>query len=400
MTIAGDSVCGNAIPCYNIAHMLTTPPLSLYIHFPWCIRKCPYCDFNSHTLKEDLPEKQYIDTLIKDLTLDLSSSNNRTIETIFLGGGTPSLFSATAMAYLFEGLNQHLNFAEDIEITLEANPGTVEYQRFADYRAIGINRLSIGIQSFQADKLKTLGRIHNSEEAINAAQTAHKAGFTNFNLDLMHGLPGQTLQEAIADITTAIQLAPTHISWYQLTLEPNTLFHKFPPALPADDLIWDMQEKGKELLAQAGFQQYEISAYSQPLRQCHHNVNYWQFGDYLGIGAGAHGKMTAINKQTITRSWKHKNPKDYLAAHHSFISESKSIPKNELAFEFMLNALRLYQTIPVKLFEERTGLVLSDIAAGLQNAQDKGLIHWDKTHIIPTDLGRRFYNDLVEIFLI
>lgn len=379
--------------------MLTTPPLALYIHFPWCIRKCPYCDFNSHTLKNDLPEKEYLNALIKDLEFDLTQTDHRTINTIFMGGGTPSLFSATGLAYLFEELNKRANLAADIEITLEANPGTVEYQRFADYRAIGINRLSIGIQSFQADKLKTLGRIHNGKEAINAAETAHKAGFTNFNLDLMHGLPKQTLAEALNDLNTAINLAPTHISWYQLTLEPNTLFHKDPPTLPEDDLIWDIQDKGKELLANAGFQQYEISAYSQANLECRHNLNYWQFGDYLGIGAGAHSKMTDINKQTITRTWKTKNPKDYLAAAHSFIGETKIIPRQELAFEFMLNALRLYQTIPVNLFEERTGLVLNDIKGNLQRAETKELLAWDELFITPTDLGRRFYNDLLEIFI-
>lgn len=378
--------------------MLTTPPLSLYIHFPWCVRKCPYCDFNSHTLKEELPEKQYIDTLLNDLEHDLLKINRRVINTIFMGGGTPSLFSATALAYLFEGLNKRLTLAEDIEITLEANPGTVEYQRFADYRAIGINRLSIGIQSFEEDKLKALGRIHNGSEAIHAAETAHKAGFTNFNLDLMHGLPGQTLQQAMDDITTAIRLAPTHISWYQLTLEPNTLFYKYPPTLPADDFIWDMQDKCRELLHHANFHQYEISAYCQPNKKCKHNINYWQFGDYLGIGAGAHSKITDVNHQTITRFWKIKNPKDYLAA-KNFIGETTVISKTELPFEFMLNALRLYQNIPVKLFEERTGLALSDIESYLQRAKNKGLIEWDNVEIKPTEAGRQFYNDSVEVFL-
>lgn len=378
--------------------MLITPPLSLYIHFPWCIRKCPYCDFNSHALKEELPEKQYIDTLIKDLEFDLATINNRTINTIFMGGGTPSLFSAGALAYLFEELNKRLTFATDIEITLEANPGTVEYQRFSDYRAIGINRLSIGIQSFEEEKLKALGRVHNSKEAINAAETAHKAGFTNFNLDLMHGLPGQTLQQAINDITTAIRLAPTHISWYQLTLEPNTLFYKYPPTLPADDFVWDMQDKCRELLLNANFNQYEISAYSQPNKECKHNVNYWQFGDYLGIGAGAYGKITDVKQKTITRTWKIKNPKDYLAAKH-YIGETTIIPNKELPFEFMLNALRLYQNIPVKLLEERTGLTLNDIETNLKRAKAKGLITWNEHEIQPTDTGRQFYNDLVEMFL-
>ncbi len=380
--------------------MLNTPPLSLYIHFPWCVRKCPYCDFNSHTLKNDLPEKLYIEKLLLDLEQDLTQINPGVIHTIFLGGGTPSLFSAEALAHLFAELKKHLHFVPTIEITLEANPGTVEYQRFADYRASGINRLSIGIQSFQAEKLKILGRIHNQQEAIKAAETAHQAGFTNFNLDLMHGLPEQTLAEAMNDLNTAIQLAPTHISWYQLTLEPNTLFHRFPPAaLPAEDLINDMQDQGKALLAKAGFQQYEISAYSQTHRECRHNINYWQFGDYLGIGAGAHSKITDIDRQTITRHWKIKNPKDYLAADKTFIGETKIISSAELPFEFMLNALRLYQPIPISLFEQRTGLALNIIEKNLQHAKQKALLDWNKDYIFPTELGWRFYNNLLEIFI-
>lgn len=379
--------------------MLKLPPLSLYIHFPWCVRKCPYCDFNSHALQETLPEQQYIATLIQDLAHDLAYIQQRPIHTIFLGGGTPSLFSAHALELLFVKLREYLIFSNNIEITLEANPGTVEYQRFADYRAIGINRLSIGIQSFQPHHLKKLGRIHNQHEAISAAETAHRAGFTNLNLDLMHGLPEQTLAESIADLTQALQLAPTHISWYQLTLEPNTFFYKYPPPLPEDDLIWDMQDKGRELLAAHGFNQYEISAYCQSDRECQHNRNYWQFGDYLGIGAGAHSKITNATQQTITRIWKIKNPKAYLNAQAQFTGGCEMIPKQELAFEFMLNALRLYQVIPIQLLQERTGLTLDDIAPYLEKAQAKHLIEWNNDYLKPTDLGQRFYNNLIALFL-
>lgn len=379
--------------------MLTTPPLSLYIHFPWCIRKCPYCDFNSHTLKTDLPEDEYIDTLIVDLDNDLKKIQTTLLISIFMGGGTPSLFSATALKKLLDAIQQRIEFSPNIEITLEANPGTVEYQRFADYREAGINRLSIGIQSFQTEKLKVLGRIHDAQEAIRAAETAHRAGFTNFNLDLMHGLPQQTLEDGLHDLQTAIALNPTHLSWYQLTLEPNTLFAKKPPQLPHEEIIWELQEQGKHLLKQHGFEQYEISAYAKNNLQSQHNLNYWQFGDYLGIGAGAHSKITNTQTQQIIRTWKVKNPKDYLARKNNFIGEEKIIPAKELPFEFMLNTLRLYQTIPLTLFSVRTGLPLESIKKPLMAAEKKELLTWNETSIQTTDLGRQFYNDLVEIFI-
>jgi putative oxygen-independent coproporphyrinogen III oxidase len=379
--------------------MLSIPPLSLYIHLPWCVRKCPYCDFNSHTLRNELPENQYIAALIADLDQDLVKVTGRSLVSIFIGGGTPSLFSPAAIDALLTAVHARFNFNDNIEITLEANPGTVEYERFVGFRAAGVNRLSIGIQSFQEDKLKILGRIHNGNEAIRAVEAAHAAGFTNFNLDLMHGLPQQTLEDALYDLTTALQLKPTHLSWYQLTLEPNTLFYKQPPQLPADDFIWEMQDRCRELLAEHNFRQYEISAYSRSGKQCQHNRNYWQFGDYLGIGAGAHSKITDVKQQTITRDWKLKNPKDYLKADTTFIGEEKIISPTELPFEFMLNTLRLYEDIPLKLFVERTGLSIAELTTPLQKAEEKGLLNWNSEIIQPTDLGRRFYNDLVAMFI-
>lgn len=379
--------------------MLTTPPLSLYIHFPWCVRKCPYCDFNSHSLKISLPETAYLAALIADLEADLIKITDRKIISIFMGGGTPSLFTPLSLQYLLNEIKQRVEFADNIEITLEANPGTIEYQRFADYRAAGINRLSIGVQSLQDEKLKALGRIHGAEEAIKAAQAAHAAGFTNFNLDLMHGLPHQTLEDGLYDLQTALLLKPTHLSWYQLTLEPNTFFAYNPPQLPADEVIDELHEQGRKLLAGHDFQQYEISAYSKSNYRCQHNVNYWEFGDYLGIGAGAHSKITDITNQTITRQWKVKHPKDYLDHNSHFIGEEKIINKTELPFEFMLNALRLYQDIPIDLFITRTGLPITAIKNHLIQAAEKELLHWNNNVIRITDLGRRFYNNLVEIFV-
>lgn len=377
------------------------PPLSLYIHLPWCVRKCPYCDFNSHTLRGEIPEEKYIDALLADFDHDLQKIeiNNRPLISIFIGGGTPSLFSPQAIECLLTAIKKRLIFADDIEVTLEANPGTVELQRFAGYRAAGVNRLSIGIQSFQPDKLKSLGRIHDGQEAMRAVEAAQQAGFANFNLDLMHGLPNQSLADALYDIKTALSFNPTHLSWYQLTIEPNTLFAHSPPQLPQDELIWEIQDRCRELLMANNFAQYEISAYSQPGKQCKHNNNYWEFGDYLGIGAGAHSKITDINKQSITRCWKLKNPKEYLNSQQSFIGDEKNIATNELPFEFMLNALRLYKDIPVSLFEERTGLSLAAIKNSLEQARKKELLIWNDEIIKPTDLGRRFYNDLAAIFI-
>ncbi|CAN5317448.1 radical SAM family heme chaperone HemW [soil metagenome] len=373
-------------------------PLSLYIHFPWCIRKCPYCDFNSHTLKGAIPEEDYIDALIADLEHDLVLRPAKKLTSIFLGGGTPSLFSPAAIARLLTAIAARIPFAADCEITLEANPGTVEQQRFEGFKAAGINRLSIGVQSLQDDKLKALGRIHGAKEAIKATEMAHAAGFTTFNMDLMFGLPKQSIDDALYDLTTAIALQPTHISWYQLTLEPNTLFHHQPPILPDDEYLWEMQQLGQALLAQAGFVQYEVSAYSKVGHQCRHNLNYWQFGDYLGIGAGAHAKITS--HLGVSRSSKWKNPKDYLQAkNNSYIAETQIIATNELPFEFMLNVLRLQQPIPVNLFAERTGCTVDQIEAQITQAVNRGLLCCQQQQWHVTDLGRQFLNDLTAIFL-
>jgi putative oxygen-independent coproporphyrinogen III oxidase len=381
-------------------------PLALYIHIPWCIRKCPYCDFNSHQNREDvLPEKAYVNALIEDLEQDVawmerSETQGRPISTIFFGGGTPSLFSPESIHQILTAVKTRITYANpDIEITLEANPGTFERGKFEEFRSAGINRLSIGVQSFQNEKLQALGRIHDKQAAINAAETAHAAGFNSFNLDLMYGLPNQTIDDALFDIQTALSLSPPHLSWYQLTLEPNTLFYNQPPPLPPDDALANMQERCQAVLANAGLQQYEVSAYSKPGHQCQHNLNYWEFGDYLGIGAGAHGKITDVTSQKISRTWKTKHPKNYLDATQPYCEGKSIISESELPFEFMLNALRLYKPIPISLFETRTGLNRSVLQEKLQLARNKKLLHDDNDFIHPTELGYRFLNDLVELFM-
>ncbi len=379
--------------------MTTVPPLSLYIHFPWCVRKCPYCDFNSHTLKQDLPEAAYIEALLADLQQDLSLVQNREIVSIFMGGGTPSLFSPEAMAYLLNQIKQMLSCSKELEITLEANPGTVEQERFKGFYQAGINRLSLGIQSFQDDKLKTLGRIHDANAAIQAVVAAKQAGFTNFNLDLMFGLPEQEIAEALYDLNTAIALEPTHLSWYQLTLEPNTLFYHQRPTLPEDDKLWEMQQQGQALLAKHHYNPYEISAYSRDGFQCLHNRNYWEFGDYLGIGAGAHGKITDSNKRQVIRTHKVKHPKDYLNPSRSFIAGQTVVPPSELSFEFMLNHLRLKQPILFDLFEQRTFLPKTVLEIQLQRASEHLFIEQSQQGFVTTQLGWQFLNNLTEIFL-
>lgn len=389
------------------ASNLQLPPLSLYIHVPWCVRKCPYCDFNSHKAEETLPEQAYIAALVQDLKADMQYVQGRKIHSIFIGGGTPSLLSVAAYQELFAQLQQHVIFTDDIEITLEANPGTFEAEKFKGYRQLGINRLSIGVQSFADQQLKTLGRIHNSEQAIKAISMAKDAGFDNFNIDLMHGLPEQTIEQALADIQQAIDLSPTHISWYQLTIEANTEFHKYPPALPADETLWDIQEAGQTLLAQHGFNQYEISAYSQKNKQAKHNINYWSFGDYLGIGAGAHGKVTLLDQNKILRLWKTRAPKDYLAkaanmiTGNAFTAGQDAIEKDDLALEFIMNALRLYQGFDLTLMQARTGLQLADIEAQLNNGINKGLLSFDRDlqQVNTTEKGRLFLNDVLELFM-
>lgn len=377
------------------------PPLSLYIHFPWCVQKCPYCDFNSHAVKDGIPEKEYIQALIKDVENHLPDIWGRSITSIFMGGGTPSLFSPEALDHLMAELRSRLNLKPDIEITLEANPGTVEQGKFTEFRDIGINRLSIGIQSFSEYHLHTLGRIHNRKDAIRAAELAHDAGFDNFNLDLMFGLPQQSIEQALRDIKTAIDLEPTHISHYQLTIEPNTFFYSHPPTLPDDDRIWTMQEQCQTILAEQGFQHYEVSAYAKDKKQSQHNLNYWQFGDYLGIGAGAHGKLSNAHKQSITRHWKLKHPQDYLKinAGQSILAGEKILQESDLTLEFMMNALRLNEGVETSLFSQHTGLSIDSIADPLQKACDKGWLEVDDSHIKPTEQGRRFLNDLLELFV-
>ncbi|UUW70215.1 radical SAM family heme chaperone HemW [Pseudomonas oryzihabitans] len=374
------------------------PPLALYVHIPWCVRKCPYCDFNSHAAGPTLPETEYVDALLADLDQDLIHVHGRPLTSIFFGGGTPSLFSAEALGRLLDGVARRLSFAPDIEITLEANPGTFEQAKFVAYRGLGINRLSIGIQSFQDAKLKALGRIHGREEAIRAADRARAAGFDNFNLDLMHGLPEQSVADALGDLDQAIALAPTHLSWYQLTMEPNTVFWSQPPELPEDDTLWDIQEAGQARLAAAGYQQYETSAYAQPGRQARHNLNYWSFGDFLGIGAGAHAKLSAPDG-TLLRTWKTRLPKDYLDPAKAFQAGAKALAPADLPFDFMMNALRLVDGVPAAWYPQRTGQSLDSLAPALTAARQAGLLAEDAQRLRPTARGQLFLNDLLQSFL-
>ncbi len=383
--------------------MLIPPPLSLYVHLPWCVRKCPYCDFNSHEFKGGTPPfDAYVDALLADLDQDLPLVWGRTVHSVFFGGGTPSLFPADAIERLLQGASSRLRFAPEAEITLETNPGTAEHGRFEDYRRAGVNRISFGIQTFDDATLQKLGRIHDSAQAAAAVALARDAGFDNFNLDLMYALPDQTLAMAEADVRRAIDLAPTHISHYQLTLEPNTVFAARPPTgIPDDDLAWDMQEHCQALLAEAGYAQYEVSAYARAGRQCAHNLNYWRFGDYLGIGAGAHGKLTLGSEQTILRRWKSKHPVAWLAGAGTpaCIGGDERIEPARRPFEFMLNALRLVDGFTLHAFEATTGLPASAIDAPLAVAIERGWLQREGARVVPTELGRRFTNDVVALFL-
>lgn len=372
-------------------------PLSLYIHIPWCIRKCPYCDFNSHKSPETLPEHEYVQALIADLQADVARFNAREITSIFIGGGTPSLFSAEAYSTLFTALKHILPFAPGIEITMEANPGSVEQQRFTEYRQLGINRLSLGIQSFNPEHLKKLGRIHDEKQAHSAIDAARNAGFDNLNLDIMHGLPQQSVAQGLEDLATALTYQPEHLSWYQLTIEPNTVFYKEKPPLPSEDDAYWLEEEGFKLLKDAGFARYEISAFSKPDRQARHNLNYWLFGDYFGIGAGAHGKLTT--PKGIVRTRKHRQPKDYQNSAKPFLAGQDSVAGEELVFEFMLNTTRLEQPIPLDLFVTTTGLELTSLLPKLILAQEKNLISITDTHWQVTELGRRYTNNLQALFL-
>ena len=337
-------------------NFLELPPLALYIHYPWCVKKCPYCDFNSH---EGSIHNGYIKALLKDLDDDLKFIQNRKIHSIFIGGGTPSLMSIEDAYELFDGLNERLSISKNIEITLEANPGTFEVEKFSEFRKAGINRLSVGVQSFKDNQLKFLGRIHSGGDALRAISEAKKVGFDNLNIDLMYGLKDQTIDMCLEDVMQAIELKPSHISFYQLTLEPNTLFAKYPPKLPIDEKIWDMGEQGAALLNQNGFRQYEVSAYSE--RPSEHNINYWKFGDYIGIGAGAHGKITDVESQQIFRTLKPKSPKEYLSKMQAGVDISTKKEVDNVAFEFMLNSLRLKDGFSSSLFESRTGLLIESL---------------------------------------
>ncbi|MCX7060200.1 MAG: radical SAM family heme chaperone HemW [Gammaproteobacteria bacterium] len=376
-----------------------TIPLALYLHFPWCVAKCPYCDFNSHGLRGEVPEDTYVEALIRDLAFELAQPEPRPITSIFMGGGTPSLFSGRAIGRVLEVFSSRLNFAPDIEITLEANPGTVDAANFRDYRAAGVNRLSIGVQSLNDAMLKRLGRIHGHGDVVRTVDIARSAGFDNLNLDLMYALPQQTEAEAEADLRAAIRLAPEHLSYYQLTLEPNTEFAARPPPLPDDDSAWTMQLAGQALLADAGYRQYEVSAYAQAGRQCRHNRNYWQFGDYLGIGAGAHGKRTFADR--IERRARHKLPRIYQAGAGAAaaVQEQRALDAAELPFEFVMNALRLNEGFTPALFESRTGIPMAAVAARLAALTAKGLIEHVDGHHRPTSLGRAHLNTLVAEFL-
>lgn len=378
------------------------PPLALYLHMPWCVRKCPYCDFNSHQLKSKHPDRAYIDALIDDFERELPLVEGRSIETVFFGGGTPSLFAPEEIARLLQSLRQRIEFAANAEITLEANPGTIERGRFAGYRDAGINRVSLGAQTFSPRALERLGRIHSPDDTLRAVDELRTAELDNFNLDLMYALPQQTLEEAVADVAAACALGPRHISHYQLTLEPGTVFHARPPPLPDEDLAWNMLSECQRLMGSAGFEQYEVSAYAQRGARCRHNLNYWLFGDYVGLGAGAHGKLSIDLPLQIMRTAKPKQPREYqdrLRSADDAVGERALILSSELPFEFMLNALRLNEGFRLSDFESRTGLDRECIAIPLANASERALIEAHGDGWRPTDLGRRFLNDLQASFL-
>mgnify|MGYP000644191540 FL=1 len=382
-------------------NLLKEPPLSLYIHIPWCVEKCPYCDFNSHALKAVIPEEDYVSALIADLDADIARFDveNRALHSIFIGGGTPSLFSAKAIKELLSQVLSRFNHEADIEITLEANPGTVEADKFIGFAQAGVTRLSIGVQSFESEKLIKLGRIHNVDQAKQAAQLAKTSGVKSFNVDLMHGLPNQSIENALDDLRTAISLKPDHLSWYQLTIEPNTAFHSKPPKLPQDETLWEIQDQGFKLLANAGYQQYEISAFSQQDKQCQHNLNYWRFGDYLGIGCGAHGKITNSTTGVIQRTVKVKHPKGYLDNNRDPLDHFNKVSHDELPFEYMMNQLRLFASFTLKDYQQHTGLTTNSILPTLQLAQQKELMDCIDGNWQVTPLGHRYLNDLLELFL-
>ena len=390
---------------------LILPPLSLYIHIPWCIRKCPYCDFNSHQANNDIPEADYVAALRLDLQQDAILAQGRKLTSIFFGGGTPSMFSANAIAQIIEDATTIIGFEPDIEITLEANPGTFEQEKFSGFRRAGVNRLSIGIQSFNDIQLKLLGRVHGRDEALRAVNVARNAGFDNINLDLMHGLPEQSVEDAKTDLAQAIALSPEHISWYQLTIEKNTEFYSAPPILPIEDTLADIQDEGQSMLAQAGYEQYEISAYAKNKNRARHNINYWEFGDYLGIGAGAHGKITQPEQDRIIRLWKTRLPKHYLetatsnkistnlSGHQNVFGGGSDILSPEsLPLEFLMNVLRLNDGTPTKYLSDRTGLQVTSLEPQWTELTHKGLVEVIDGNLRPTEFGRRFLNRVLEAY--
>lgn len=398
--VANSAAAANAFLKPGVLQLTALPPLSLYIHFPWCVKKCPYCDFNSHAIKDGgFPEEEYLAALRADLESALPLIWGRPVYTVFIGGGTPSLLSAAGLDRLMSDVRTLLPLDGLVEITLEANPGTFEAEKFKAYGASGVNRLSIGIQSFNARHLRALGRVHDDNEARRAVEIA-QANFENFNLDLMYALPGQSLADAQQDLATAIGFAPPHLSLYHLTMEPNTYFAKHPPAVPDDDASAEMQEMIEQQTAAAGYAHYEISAYAQPKRQARHNVNYWEFGDYLGIGAGAHSKISFPHR--VVRQMRYKQPKAYMDHMRAGtqIQQQAEVGRQDLGFEFMLNALRLNHGFDANLFSERTGLPISAIEKQLDLAEAKGLLRRRFKRIRPTELGRRFLNDLQQIFLL
>jgi putative oxygen-independent coproporphyrinogen III oxidase len=383
---------------------LTLPPLSLYIHIPWCVKKCPYCDFNSHVLSADIDansnEELYVEALLKDLSLEISLTGGRELESIFIGGGTPSLFSAAAISQLLDGVRAQIKMDPRLEVTLEANPGAADAAFFAGYRQAGVNRLSIGVQSFNDEHLGSIGRIHSAQQALEAYQLASDAGFRNINLDLMYGLPGQSIAQAMDDLKQAIALKPQHLSWYQLTIEPNTLFSSQPPgSLPAHEKLAEISDAGIELLQEHGFKQYEVSAFATDGHRCRHNLNYWQFGDYIGIGAGAHGKLTSMDGH-ISRRRKQRSPAAYIdsaRAGDSLSSESR-LQDEDLLLEFMMNALRLNDGVPADTFEQSTGLSLQAVQLRLLHARRAGLLEQNREILRATEMGRRFLNNLLVMF--
>jgi len=367
------------------------------VHIPWCTRKCPYCDFNSHTAPDELPESDYLHQLLLDLEQDLQISGKRPIETIFIGGGTPSLVSPHMLAMLIDGIAARAELSDTLEVTMEANPGSADYAKFRDFRSAGVNRLSIGVQSFSDQRLALLGRIHDADNAVIAIKAAQHAGFERLNIDLMHGLPGQTTARALDDLARALEFDTGHISWYQLTIEPNTAFYSNPPVIPIDDVLSDILDAGLELLDKKGYQQYEVSAFARESHRCRHNINYWQFGDYIGIGAGAHGKITQSTGRVL-RSKKTRIPRDYLSTDARHLRFSETVEKKELPLEFMMNALRLRDGVDAALFKQRTGLPLSSIGSQLSTAIEEGLLVNDSNRLQTTDMGYRFLDSVLARF--